>query len=134
MTDKFMQKLTPLQTKFCEEYLVDFSPTRAAKRAGFTNPVYGRELITQPHIKAAINRIQNQVGNQTGVTIAYVVERLTETYLEAKEKGDLQAQIRALDLLGRHVGAFERDNASKGTKVNVQMNFISGKKDDNSGV
>ena len=115
--------VTPQQLKFCEEYIKDPSPTRAARKAGFSNGAYGRQLIHKPFIQQAIQRIQNKVANQTGITIKWVVDELTDLYQEARSKEDITSARGCLELLGKHVGAFSADNTQKGNKVQVVMNF-----------
>lgn len=115
--------LTPLQARFIEFYLKDLKPTKAARLAGFSDPSYGRQLIRLPHIKAHIKHRQNLAQRATSVTVESVVDGLTELHRKALLKDDLGTATRVLELLGRHVGAFERDNSQKGNKVYVQMNF-----------
>ena len=52
-------KLTTKQERFCQEYLVDFNATRAAKRAGYSQKTaysIGNENLSKPEIKTRIEK------------------------------------------------------------------------------
>ena len=40
---------------FVAEYLIDQNATAAAERAGYSDPNYGRQLLTNPNVKRAID-------------------------------------------------------------------------------
>ncbi|HEJ7989698.1 TPA: terminase small subunit [Serratia liquefaciens] len=46
--------LTPQQSLFVAEYLIDQNATAAAERAGYSDPNYGRQLLTNPNVKRTI--------------------------------------------------------------------------------
>uniref|UniRef100_UPI001482B48E terminase small subunit n=2 Tax=Enterobacteriaceae TaxID=543 RepID=UPI001482B48E len=50
--------LTAQQRLFVAEYLKDNNATAAAARAGYSDPNYGRQLITNPNVAQAIARQQ----------------------------------------------------------------------------
>ena len=118
-----MRELTPLQARFVQEYLVDLNATGAARRAGYSNGEYGRQLIQNPAIKEAVKRLQKVTEIQTNVSIGNVIKELTDLYYESREKGESSTAVRCLELLGKHVGAFSADNQQKDNKVMVLMNF-----------
>ena len=115
--------LTPLQSRFIDEYLVDLNATQAALRTGFSAGSYGRELITKTYIKAEVKRRMILSAGRTGVSVTSVVNELAILYRKALDTNELSTCTRVLELLGRHVGAFEKDNKQKGGKVVVNMNF-----------
>ena len=47
--------LSPQQSLFVAEYLIDQNATAAAERAGYSDPNYGRQLLTNPNVKRAID-------------------------------------------------------------------------------
>lgn len=51
-------KLSPKITRFIAEYLKDQNATGAAARAGYSDPNYGRQLITNPNVAQAIAQQQ----------------------------------------------------------------------------
>lgn len=47
--------LTARQQRFVEEYLIDLNATAAAGRAGYSDPNFGRQLLTNPNVADAIS-------------------------------------------------------------------------------
>lgn len=109
-------KLTPKQERFVQEYLVDLNATAAAKRAGYSEKNAGKigpELLGKTRISAAIQDAMREREQRTEVTQDYVIKKLKE--IADKEASDGQdsdlkysSKIKALELLGKHVGAFEK--------------------------
>jgi len=65
--------LTDKQKRFCEEYVIDWNATRAAKVAGYsenTAQVIGSENLSKPIIKQYIEEIQKDLGKLCGVSAA----------------------------------------------------------------
>lgn len=105
--------LTPKQKRFVAEYLVDLNATAAAKRAGYKDPNIGRQLITKNNVSDAIQKAIADRQERTEITQDYVIKKLRE--IADKEASDASeselkysSKIKALELLGKHVGAFER--------------------------
>jgi phage terminase small subunit len=74
-----MNKLTPKQTKFCEEYLVDLNGTQAAIRAGYsarTAQEQASENLSKPMIQALIQELRQSQQERTQVTADSVIEKL----------------------------------------------------------
>ena len=66
-----MEKLTPKQARFVEEYLVDLNATQAAIRAGYseqTARVIGHENLTKPDIQKAITERRQEMQQRTAIT------------------------------------------------------------------
>jgi phage terminase small subunit len=126
---KTKKDLTPMALRFVEEFLVDCNATQAAKRAGYSDPSYGRQLISQAHIKDAIQKAQIRVAQRTGITVNKIIDSLSDLYVECIEKKEYSSAVRCLELLGKHVGAWEKNNKQKNRTVNVQMNFTMPNKD-----
>lgn len=58
------EKLTDKQKIFCQEYVIDWNATRAAKAAGYsekTASVIGMENLTKPYIQAYIDEVKNNI-------------------------------------------------------------------------
>ncbi|RWS91374.1 terminase small subunit [Klebsiella michiganensis] len=51
-------KLSPKVKRFIAEYLKDQNATAAAERAGYSDPNYGRQLLTNPNVAQAIAQQQ----------------------------------------------------------------------------
>lgn len=129
-----MMKLNDKQIKFCDEYLIDLNATQAAIRAGYSEAAaaeIGYENLRKPHIAEYLAARQQQIREKTQVTQEWVVNRLKEIsdrcmqaepvmtfidgeYVESGEyKFDSSGANKATELLGRHIGIFEKDNKQK---------------------
>lgn len=114
-------KLTDKQKRFVSEYLIDLNATAAARRAGYsakTADRIGPELLGKTCVSAAIQEAIRQREQRTEVNQDYVIRKLKE--ITDKDASDAQdsdlkysSKIRALELLGKHTGAFEKSEASR---------------------
>ena len=103
--------LTPKQERFVAEYLVDLNATAAARRAGYKDPNIGRQLITKNNVSEAIQAEKATRSARTELTQDYVLAKLKAIAdREASDAPDSELkvsnQLRALELLGKHLGAF----------------------------
>ncbi len=114
--------LTPKQKRFVAEYLVDLNATAAAIRAGYskkTAEVIGYENLRKPQIAQAVRLEMDNLQKRTEVTQDYVIGKLRE--IADKDASDAQDsdlkysnKIKALELLGKHLGAWEpKDDGPK---------------------
>ncbi|MGJ5032280.1 terminase small subunit [Bradyrhizobium sp. HKCCYLS2038] len=74
-------ELTPKQAAFVREYLIDLNATQAAVRAGYspkTAGVISVELMTKPHVKAAIDAAIAERSERTGIDAAWLLNRLAD--------------------------------------------------------
>jgi hypothetical protein len=94
------------ELRFVEEYLVDLNSTRAARAAGYLRGDTGRALLKRPHVRAAVERRMRERRERLKLSQDYVIERLIkEAECDAAE-GNATARVRALELLGKHLGMF----------------------------
>lgn len=159
-----MAKLTEKQKRFVGEYLVDLNATAAAKRAGYKDPNFGRQLITKTNVSAAIQKAMQNRERRTEITQDMVVQELAKVAfangaMYAKVTGgghdvelldtdqltsDQRAaisgikagkfgievstydKVKALELLGRHLGAFERQAGPGLMRENNLLSAIMG--------
>lgn len=117
---------TEKQKRFVKEYLVDLNATAAARRAGYKDPNIGRQLITKNNVSEAIQRAIADRNERTEITQDYVIEKLKEIAdAQASDAQDSELKvankIRALELLGRHLGVFERDGSR-----DVRLTIVAG--------
>lgn len=139
-----MADLTAKQQKFCEEYLIDLNATQAAIRAGYSiDTAYsiGSENTKKPEIRARIGELMDARSERTLIHADYIVTNLVEVAnrslnavpvmefdpiaKEMRQKGsdagepvwefDSSGANRALELLGKHIGMFEKDNLQRKT-------------------
>lgn len=109
------RKLTPKQKAFVSEYLIDLNATQACIRAGYSKKTadrIGPELLGNPCVSAAIQKAMQERQRRTEVTQDYVIAKLKE--IADKEASDYtesdlkySSKLKALELLGKHTGAFE---------------------------
>lgn len=101
---------------------MDLNATAAARRAGYSEKTadrIGPELLGKTCVSAAIRKARQQMQRRTEVTQDMVVEKLAEIALgKATDfavdgypivegaKNKTTSQIRALELLGKHLGMF----------------------------
>ena len=101
--------LTAKQELFVKEYLIDLNATQAAIRAGYKEDnayATGAENLRKPQIAEAIQELKNKRSKKTTITAEWVVEQLKQNHKLAREVGEIAQSNRALELLGKHVGAF----------------------------
>lgn len=70
-------ELTGKQRRFCEEYILDFNATRAAKVAGYSEDTaysIGSENLKKPEIKSEIKRLQDNLAETLGISKAMVLQ------------------------------------------------------------
>ncbi len=110
-------KFTPKQARFIDEYLVDLNATQAGIRAGYSKKTaneQGARLLAKVGIKAEIKKRMAEVAEATGITVKSVIESIVGTQGRARVAGKFSAELKAAELLGKHVGAFEKDNRQQG--------------------
>ena len=112
--------LTPKQSRFVEEYLVDMNATQAAIRAGYSKKTarqIGDENLSKPVIQKALTEAIQVRSERTQVTQDYVLKRLILEAEREEEGSSHSARISALNLLGKHLAMFtervESDNTHK---------------------
>jgi phage terminase small subunit len=100
--------MTPRQNEFVIEYLKDLNATKAAQRAGYKHPnVQGSQLLAQPNIKAQVDCELKARSERLRADADWVIARLEHEAVNLKNSPS--ARIRALELVGKHLGAFEAD-------------------------
>jgi phage terminase small subunit len=142
-----MAELTEKQKRFCEEYIIDLNATQAAIRAGYSEKTakeIGYEHLTKPHIQEYISELKKKVSERLELSVDWVVNRLKDisdrcmqaepvmifdpdsrSYVESGEyKFDSSGANKATELLGKHLGAFEKDNKQKSTIVKTVLKGI----------
>jgi len=101
--------LTPKQSLFVQEYLVDLNSTQAAIRAGYSQKnadKIGPELLGKTRVAAAIREDQAERSSRTQITQDQVIQGL---YKEARREGEGSnhgARVSAWVSLGKHLGMF----------------------------
>lgn len=134
--------LNEKQKKFCNEYLIDLNATQAAIRAGYSKNTANEQasrLLANVNIQEYIAQLQEGIRKRYQIEQDEVIRDLIEVKnrcmqnvpvmrydKETKEwkherledgklvyKFDAQGAIKALDLLAKHIGFYEKDNKQK---------------------
>lgn len=128
-------KLIDKQQRFVEEYLVDLNATQAAIRAGYSQKTASRigpELLGKTCVAEAILKAKNKRLSRISITQDMVVKEVWDLYqlcrvrvpmigfdgrLVIDESGnpafkavDANNAKAALDMLMKHLGAYQADN------------------------
>ncbi len=118
--------LTPKQTRFVQEYLIDLNATAAARRAGYsakTAKAMGCENLTKPDIQAAVAEAQDARVERTLISQDEVIHGLKA---EATYKGDSAshgARVSAWAHLGKHLKMFEDKTTFDGSMTVIVKQF-----------
>jgi phage terminase small subunit len=102
-------RLTPKQGRFCQEYAIDQNATAAAKRAGFAGKaahVTASRLLRNPKVASRIGELQAAAAKRAEVSIDDVIGMLLDDRRSARAAGQYGPAVRAVELLGRRLGAF----------------------------
>jgi phage terminase small subunit len=145
-----MSRLTDKQQVFVHEYLIDMNATQAAIRAGYKNTGSGPHLMQKDHVSRAIKNALSDRASRLQMTADYVLEQL-KTVVErclqhepvvkwnpetrkreplkddsgkALYQFDSNGANRALELIGKHLGMFDRPKdkditANEPVEINV---------------
>ncbi len=98
--------LTRKQQRFVEEFLIDLNATQAAIRAGYskaTAAAQASRLLTNANVAETIAAAQAKQAERAEIDTAWVIARLVE---EAQNADKSSTRVRALELLGKHLGMF----------------------------
>ena len=122
--------LTKKQELFCKEYIVDFNATRAALAANYSKPTayaIGAENLRKPQIQAYIKDLMAKREQRLDVTADRVVQELAKIAFnddaqiyEGAFSVETKEKIKALELLAKHTGAFNKDESEK-TSVHIDI-------------
>ena len=132
--EKAKSKLTPRQSRFVDEYLVDLNATQAAIRAGYSEKTAGRigpQLLVKTCISKFVQERMNQRSERTEISADMVLQGITRNIfrceqaapvldregkpvmttnkdgeLAAAYKYDATNVFKGYELLGRHLKLF----------------------------
>lgn len=122
--------LTQKQRLFVEEYIIDFNATQAAIKAGYSKKTaysIGQRLLKNVEIQKALQKAMKKRSERTQIDQDYVIMKLKE--IADKPASDelysdlkYSSKLRALELLGRHTGAFEpKQDAEQGVTIVIDV-------------
>lgn len=130
--------LNPKREAFAREYIIDLNGKEAAIRAGYserTAEVQASQLLSKLKVKAFIQKLKEQAAKRNDITMDWVLQRFKEISdrcmqanavmvsnghggLEQKQDDqgngvwefDASGANKATEMLGKHIGFFEKDN------------------------
>lgn len=117
--------LNDKQSRFVEEYLVDFNGTQAAIRAGYSSAsAYSQahDLLKKPEIQEALAAGRQELSDRTGLTRERIVEELAKVALAdirdvALWAADGEVQLVASDVLSDEAAGAIREVHSTSTTI-----------------
>ncbi len=102
--------LTPKQRRFCEKYVACLEAKQAAIEAGYTErsaTVTSTRLMKRPDVQQYIAVLQAEAAARNKVSHDEVIEKLRESYRDAKAANQFGPAVRAAELLGKSTGMFK---------------------------
>lgn len=101
--------LTPKQAAFVREYMIDLNATQAAIRAGYSEKTanrIGAENLSKPVIQEAIQQLHKAAEEKCAVTVEWILSEIAK--IAQDEEVKTADRLRALELLGKHLGLWEK--------------------------
>ena len=101
--------LTPKQAAFVREYMIDLNATQAAIRAGYKEKnayQVGSENLRKPQIQAAIQEARKDIEERCEVSVDWVLGQIA--CIAQDEDARIADRLKALELLGKHLGLWEK--------------------------
>jgi phage terminase small subunit len=116
--------LNARQQRFVQEYAVDHNATQAAIRAGYSEKSayqQGYLLVNNPEIRSQLAAHEQSVAERLGITLEWLLDQLREKAVNAQSERD---QLRAMELLGKHLAIFTEKVEHSGSMIQVQVNGV----------
>ena len=128
-----MSGLTKKQERFAEEYPVDLNAKQAAIRAGYserTAEQIGYQLLQKTSVQERIKKVMEQRSKRTEITQDRVLDEIGKVaFHEAADYAESElkysSKLKALELLGKHLGMFDGKNAKQEKPENNLLEAIA---------
>lgn len=131
-----MSALKGKQERFCQEYIIDYIGKRAAIRAGYSEDSAKQQayrLLQRDDVRERIRQLQEEQVKRLAVSQDFVVTQMVDVYQccredhpkmvwnyethEMEESGkytfDARGALKALEMIGKHFGMFEKKGKNK---------------------
>lgn len=122
-------QFTDKQAAFIREYCLDKNATQAAIRAGYsakTAAAAGDRLLRNVSIRSAVDELLAKLATNTETESEWIRRRLKEEADDYSEFATHSGRIRALELLGKVNGIFEKDNKQKADPLTSLLKTLQG--------
>jgi hypothetical protein len=110
--------MTRRQAAFVREYVIDRNGTQAAIRAGYSPRAASEQaarLLGNAKVASAIGAAEQRLSALADVTTQDIILSLQELAEEATAAGQYASAIRAVELVGRHIGMWPARGVDGGT-------------------
>ena len=104
------------QARFCEEFVVDLNATQAYIRAGYSKHGASQgasKLLRIAHVAAKIKELQSEIIENNHISLEGMIKQFVKDRDQAREMGNINASIRANEMIAKMCGLFEADNEQK---------------------
>ena len=119
------RKMDKRVRRFCEEYIVDLNARQAAIRAGYKPSnagTYGTRMLARDDVQAEVARLQAQRSERVQISADAVLREIAHVAMEKEPAPHaLNAKMKALDMLARHLGLYTKDNEQQGRMGMAQL-------------
>ena len=118
-------RLNPKQKMFVEVYLQTYNASESCRQAGYSESM-ATKLMQNVLVTNAINQGINQALKKAKIDNQSVLGQLTHIAMEQDpvSKGmKWSDKLRALELLGKHLGIFKAEETSDANVPQVTINF-----------
>lgn len=112
-----MAELKPKEERFCQEYVIDYNGTQAAIRARYKESDAANRatrLLKKAEVSARIHELEKEIAQRLGLSQDYVMIQLVQRYDECRAQNDNKNALKALELIGKHLGMFEKTKPADG--------------------
>lgn len=108
-------KLTPKQERFSQEYVLTGNGAASYKEVYKCSEKAAESGASRTlridKVAKYVQKLKEKTCKKAEVSIASVIGMITDTHRRAKEDGsELNVELKAADMLAKHVGAYEKDN------------------------
>lgn len=124
-------RLTDKQIRFCEEYLIDFNATQAAKRAGYSEKTaysIGVENLRKPEIQNYIEKLQQELKEQTEIKLDNIIDEACKIGFADIDMSRVRPadKIRALEAIARLLGLDRQSTDRRLTDLDMYLESLGG--------
>jgi hypothetical protein len=119
------------------EYLKDFNASAACLRAGYKTKspsVSGCQILAHPSVQAELNSRIIRAKTANEITIdAWAAETVKIAFADMPlREATWDHKLKALDFVGRHLGAFQNDVsiAGSGLQININLGVFDTREED----
>ena len=111
--------------RFAQEYVIDLNAREAAIRAGYAPSsahTHARRLLAKDEVQAEIARLQAERAERAKISADDALREVAQIAMADVQKPPLMSdKLKALDMLMRHLGLFQKDQEQKGSIGMAQL-------------